>query len=531
MKTMQLRSLLLVGFVVMGALVIGVSVFSIVTASASDGRMRFLSEQILPSVELSGLVDAAAVDFRLLEFETSTAPTKAERDAYAKEFASKAKEIDEDLAKMAPLANAGDEGRAFDQLKKAWENYKAHHDEYMAMLAAGKEKEGVAFLNAEAEDIFKGISDACAEMAKIQKTESDAAIAANKAAYNTAFVLIIAAAIAGVAIAILVAAVILRIVARLVADILGIVEQVYSGNEEISTTSQQLSQGATEQAASAEEVSSSVEEMAATIRQNSDNSLTTEKISKKAAADAGEGNEAVGAATKAMGEIASKIGIIDEIARQTNLLALNAAIEAARAGDAGRGFAVVASEVRKLAERSQRAAGEISELSRGTVDTTTKASELIQNIVPDIRHTSELVQEIAAASKEQSSGVEQIGKAVIQLDTVIQQNASASEELAGMAEELSSQSEHLIDAMRFFGGSGVAEFHGSAGRAGPLERSTRSRVRVAHIRARGDSSSKAVPEQGRPRSKAIAPADGAVSTKAAEAAGPGGGKDSDFEEY
>ena len=228
------------------------------------------------------------------------------------------------------------------------------------------------------------------------------------------------------------------------------VGQVAAGSEQISSTAQQMSQGATEQAASAEEVSSSVEEMAATIKQNTDNSLATEQISQKAAQDASDGGEAVDEAVVAIKEIAGKVGIIEEIARQTNLLALNAAIEAARAGDVGKGFAVVASEVRKLAERSQSAAGEITTLSAATVQSATHAGEIINRIVPDIRKTADLVQEIASASTEQTVGTDQIGKAMMQLDTVIQQNASASEEMASMAEELSGQAVQLSDAMSFF---------------------------------------------------------------------------------
>ncbi len=226
--------------------------------------------------------------------------------------------------------------------------------------------------------------------------------------------------------------------------------QVASGSQEMSATAEQISQGATEQAASAEEASSSMEEMAATIKQNSDNAQQTEKIALKSADDAIGSGRAVTETVAAMREIAGKISIIEEIARQTNLLALNAAIEAARAGEHGKGFAVVASEVRKLAERSQTAAGEISKLSASSVEVAEKAGELLGKLVPDIKKTAELVQEITAASGEQNTGAEQVNKAIQQLDQVIQQNAGAAEEMSSMAEELSSQAEQLQTSISFF---------------------------------------------------------------------------------
>ncbi len=238
--------------------------------------------------------------------------------------------------------------------------------------------------------------------------------------------------------------------AEVVSNVKSAADNVASGSQQMSSSSEEMSQGATEQAAAAEEASSSMEEMAANIRQNADNALQTEKIAIKSAEDAKVGGQAVSQTVAAMKDIAGKISIIEEIARQTNLLALNAAIEAARAGEHGKGFAVVAAEVRKLAERSQHAAGEISELSSTSVEVAEKAGAMLAAMVPDIQRTAELVQEIAAASKEQDSGAEQVNQAIQQLDQVIQQNASASEEMASTSEELSTQAETLQKVIAFF---------------------------------------------------------------------------------
>ena len=227
-------------------------------------------------------------------------------------------------------------------------------------------------------------------------------------------------------------------------------DQVTSGSQAMSSSSEELSQGATEQAASAEEASSSIEQMVANIRQNSDNAQETEKIAVEGSRNARESGEAVTKTVTAMKEIADKILIVEEIARQTNLLALNAAIEAARAGEHGKGFAVVAAEVRKLAERSQQAAGEINALSVSSVDVAETAGTALDTLVPNIQRTAELVQEIAAASREQDAGADQIASAIQQLDSVIQQNASSSEEMASTSEELSSQSEQLQEMIAFF---------------------------------------------------------------------------------
>jgi len=250
---------------------------------------------------------------------------------------------------------------------------------------------------------------------------------------------------------------------EVVASVKITVDNLAQGSREISGGAIQMSKSTSKQAASAEEASASVEQMNAIIQQNAENAYQTEKTAKKSAEDAQESGVVVSEAMRSMRDIATKILIVEEIARQTNLLALNAAIEAARAGEHGKGFAVVAAEVRKLAERSQTAAAEINKLSMTSVNVAEMAATMLERLVPDIQKTAELVQEISAASKEQASGVNQINGAIQQLNRAIQENASAAAEISTTAENLSAQTLQLQESVAFFNldeGGGSRARHG-----------------------------------------------------------------------
>ena len=405
------------------------------------------------------------------------------------------KDIDE-LSKVFEQTILTDEGRA--AFKEYQDNYKKFDDyekKYAGLLTTGKKSEALALWNGEMEKARNAVQGSVGRIQKSKISIAKQTSADNTALANSASRIMIIFICVGVMLAIFLGVLISRIISvplkrgvnvaeaisngdltqtidinrkdevgqlagamnamvdklkSIVGDVRSAADNVAAGSQQLSSSSEEMSQGATEQASSIEEVSSSMEEMSSNIKQNADNAQQTEKIALKSAADAREGGKAVTDTVVAMKEIAGKISIIEEIARQTNLLALNAAIEAARAGEHGKGFAVVASEVRKLAERSQAAAGEISHLSTSSVQVAEKAGEMLAKLVPDIQKTAELVQEISGASNEQNTGAEQINQAIQQLDQVIQQNASASEEMASTAEELSSQAEHLQESIAFF---------------------------------------------------------------------------------
>jgi methyl-accepting chemotaxis protein len=497
-NNMKIGTKLGLGFAIVLILMGIMGISALTQMSKVNDQSTEITTNWLPATRFIMDLNTNTSDFRIAELAHIIATNEAEMQQLEAVMQKVSETIESNKKAYQALIASPEEQNLFDQFVKQYEAYRQVHDKVLQLSRQLKTEEAMVLINGESQKLFDASSATAVQLVELNVAGADAASKLGDAIYASAqqlvTIIMMISLILGGLIAFFIVKNLLRQlggepsyaanvvaavsagdltvqvqlkkgddhsmlagIAQMVVKLSSIVGEVRSAadnlssaSEEVSSTAQTMSQATSEQAASVEETSASVEEMSASVGQNAENAKVTESIASKAAQLAGEGGQAVGQTVTAMKSIANKISIIDDIAYQTNLLALNAAIEAARAGTHGRGFAVVAAEVRKLAERSQIAAQEISEVARNSVGLAEKAGSLLTEIVPGILRTSELVQEISAASDEQSSGATQINIAMTQLNQITQQNAASSEELAATAEEMSGQAEQLQELIGFF---------------------------------------------------------------------------------
>jgi len=497
-KNLRLASQLILAFLVVATMSLVIGIAGLSNTNKVTAMVKDMYENRLLSVQYVGKASHESVQLTRRLNNVMLAKDDAALKLAIQRIDDHTKTMMDNVKNARTLTSDEHERQAWERFDKFWPIYDAASRKGIAFYQAGKKDEGQTFIFANATPAYKDLEDTFDEIVKINsEAAKEGFLASQKAAAsirNQSILIIVAGFAVAIGLGLFVTSVIKKQVGGEPKYAAGVLQRVAEGDlsmdvqlasgdttsmmaaikgmvgrlneligrvietagtlvgasEQLSATAQSLSQGASEQAASVEETSASMEEMSASIAQNNENAKVTGDIATRTAGETNEGGKAVKETVAAMKQIAQKIAIIDDIAYQTNLLALNAAIEAGRAGEHGKGFAVVAAEVRKLAERSQVAASEISQLATGSVGLAEKAGSLLETIVPSIQKTSDLVQEIAAASAEQNSGVGQINGAIGQISQAVQQNAAASEELASTSEEVSAQAMELQSMMEVF---------------------------------------------------------------------------------
>ncbi|MFK7878789.1 methyl-accepting chemotaxis protein [Roseobacter sp.] len=258
----------------------------------------------------------------------------------------------------------------------------------------------------------------------------------------------------------------LTTLSKTMADIMDSGRNVSETATHLESSSEDMAKRAEDNAAAVEETSAAVEQITASIRQVVDNAKSANGATQKVRSSADETRKvsdeteaSINGMAEASAQINRVVKVIEDIAFQINLLALNAGVEAARAGEAGRGFSVVASEVRALAQRSQDAVQEISEVIEKNnqsvevgVEQVALSRKALESIISDVEVASDQISEIAMAVEQQSIGIEEVNTAVRSIDKNAQTNAAALEEMTAASVSMSKEATTLSKSLEQFHG-------------------------------------------------------------------------------
>jgi methyl-accepting chemotaxis protein WspA len=268
--------------------------------------------------------------------------------------------------------------------------------------------------------------------------------------------------------------------------------QVNTSATEIAATAQEQLSTASQVAATTSEIGATSKEISTTSRELVQTIKDIAEVAEKTAVLAGSGqtglnrmkatmqqvmeaaasiNARLGTLSEKAGNIGTVVTTITRVADQTNLLSLNAAIEAEKAGDYGRGFAVVATEIRRLADQTALATGDIEEMVKemqsavaaGVMgmdkfseevrrggEVVEQVSEELSQIIHHVQALTPNFETVSEGMQSQSRGAQQISEALSQLSEASQQTVESLRQSNSAIEQLNEASRGLQDGVASF---------------------------------------------------------------------------------
>lgn len=249
-----------------------------------------------------------------------------------------------------------------------------------------------------------------------------------------------------------------------VSTIQEVAREIDSGSAQLAYAADDLATACTGQATEVSELMQLLTELGNSIRYNEQEAEEAVKISNLASSTLTVGSQKMDELREAMKEISqcseqiiSVIAAISDIGDEIDLLSLNASIESARAGEAGRGFAVVAEQVKKLAEASQNAVGQTSELIERTVQSvevgtriSREAAANMEEVQMGAEETTGRINGIVDKLKLEVESIAHINESIGVVAGIVDNNSATSEETAAVSEQQKAQVESMVDMMSRF---------------------------------------------------------------------------------
>lgn len=451
LKNMSLGRRILIGITFALALGMGLSYMSYLSVKSLDDMVNEVADNWLPTAVLVGDIRARTYDYRANKLLHNLTHDPAEKNLLEQRMSGNKEEIQRLLAVYDTTEEAsGEHDAKEEELAKLfladWAEY-TKITETIFLPASRANKTDLAAQSAfDTIELSDRISATLSANAALNRDNGIAASHRATAATNNNRKLIIFSSILGLSAAGLAGWFMKRGANKITSTIKNSIEQLTrlgialsastqqasAGAQQNATIAQQVATGATQQSRQAEDISKALTQMSESVRLMANTSQevsgTTLQASKLA--------QQTGQSTE---KISKMVEVVTTTAEQTNLLALNAAIEAARAGEAGRGFAVVAEEVRKLADSSSKAAGDVQLIVReigGSISTTVKS----------IGQSSIKISDVATGINKQAIIIAQIAKSMDSIANVAGQSASGAQQLSASTQQTSAAMQQVAAA-------------------------------------------------------------------------------------